>query len=75
MRMEERKLGRQWHMAVAYAERAGCTRPILGDVAARTLDRLDAGSSRGPYRVVVDSYTAVVLEEGRLGWRPQWMDL
>ena len=52
---------------VAYAERAGCTRPILGDVAARTLD-LDAGDIRGPSRVaVVDSYTAAVLVEGTLG--------
>lgn len=62
-------------MVVAYAEGAGCRRPILDDAAARTLDRLDAESSRGPCRAVVGSYTAVGLEEGKLGWRPQWMDL
>lgn len=73
--MEERKLGHRWHMVVAYAEGVGCKRPILDDVAAHTLDRLDAGSSRGPCRAVVDSYTVAGLEEGKLGWRPQWMDL
>lgn len=75
MRMEEQKLEHPRRMVAAYAERVGCMRPILDDVVVHTLDHLDAGSSRGPCRVVVGSYTAADLEEGRLGWRPQWMDL